>query len=89
MEVIELDVSTLPAPEPFDVIMQALVEMSEDQYLKVSHRKQPLLLYKPLEENNFDYHVQQGQSHAFDIFIWHRSANAPVGLIMPPLAASS
>lgn len=88
MDVIELDVSTLPAPEPFDVIMQALVEMNEGQYLKVSHRKQPQLLYKPLEENNFDYHVQQGQPHAFDIFIWHKSAKAPAELVMPPLAAS-
>ena len=88
MEVIELDVSTLPAPEPFDVIMQALVEMNEDQYLKVSHRKQPLLLYKPLEENNFDYHVQQGQLQAYDIFIWYKSAKTPAELVMPPLAAS-
>ncbi len=88
MKVINLDVSTLPAPEPFELIMQALVGMNEDQYLRVSHRKQPLLLYKPLVDNNFDYHVQQGALEAFDIFIWHRSAKAPKELIIPAVAAS-
>ncbi|MCP4274172.1 MAG: DUF2249 domain-containing protein [Gammaproteobacteria bacterium] len=88
MKVINLDVSTLPAPEPFELIMQALVEMNEDQYLRVSHRKQPLLLYKPLVENNFDYHVQQGALEAFDIFIWHSSAKAPQELVIPAVASS-
>ncbi len=88
MKVINLDVSTLPAPEPFELIMQALVEMNEDQYLRVSHRKQPLLLYKPLVENNFDYHVQQGKLEAFDIFIWHSSAKAPQELVIPAVASS-
>jgi len=88
LKVINLDVSKLPAPEPFDVIMRALVKMREDEYLRVSHRKQPQLLYKPLEENNYDYHVQQGALEAYDIFIWHRSAKAPNELVMPAVAAN-
>lgn len=86
MQKIELDVSELPAPEPFEQIMKALMVLSADEYLKVSHRRQPLLLYKPLTENGFKFHVQKGNSHAFDIFIWHQGHEAPEGLQMPSIA---
>jgi len=89
VEEIYLDVSELPAPEPFDQIMQALVILGKDQYLRVGHRKQPLLLYKPLQENGFDYHLQKGKIHAFDIFIWHNSQTSPAGLVMPSLAETN
>ena len=86
MQEIILDVSELPAPEPFDKIMQALVVLDSDQYLRVVHRKQPLLLYRPLLENGFDFHVQKGRVQAFDIFIWHKQQLAPEGLILPSIA---
>ena len=89
MQEILLDVSELPAPEPFDLIMKALVTLSEDQYLRVSHRKQPLLLYRPLRENSFDFHVQKGKHHAYDIFIWHQSQKPPEGLIWPSIAETA
>jgi len=85
---IQLDVSKLAAPEPFEVIMQALVSLNENQYLKIAHRKQPQLLYKPLIENGFDYHVQKGKVEAFDIFIWHSSMQQPDGLVTPALASN-
>ena len=81
-----LDVSELPAPEPFEQIMQALASMAEDEYLKVSHRKQPLLLFRPLAENGYDFHVQTGAVHAFDIFIWRQEQAPPGGLVMPSIA---
>ncbi len=89
MEEIYLDVSELPAPEPFDQIMRALVILGKDQYLRVGHRKQPLLLYKPLQENGFAFHVQKGKVHAFDIFIWHNAQASPAGLVMPSLAETN
>ncbi len=88
MQEISLDVSQLPAPEPFDLIMAALVKLDENQYLRVAHRKQPLLLYKPLQKNNFDYHVQKGVVEAYDIFIWHSSRQSPKDLIKPALASN-
>ena len=86
MHIIEIDVSELPAPEPFEVIMDALLSLDKQHYLRVSHRKQPLLLYKPLEENNFDFHVQKGEVQAFDIFIWHKGETPPAGLVQPSIA---
>ena len=89
MEQVNLDVSELPAPEPFDRIMQALVVLSKEQYLKVAHRKQPLLLYKPLTKNGYEFHVQKGNEQAFDIFIWQREQQPPQGLILPSIADTS
>ena len=86
---VSLDVSELPAPEPFDKIMQAIQNLGKDQYLIVSHRKQPLLLYKPLQESGFSYHVQKGKIQAFDIFIWFKEQNPPAGLVMPSIADTS
>jgi len=82
---IDLDVSDLPAPEPFDRIMQALVNLATDQYLRVAHRKQPLLLFKPLQDNGYTFHVQKGQTQAFDIYIWHTQSPAPKDLITPSI----
>ena len=87
MEPIILDVSDLPAPEPFDVIMKALTAMNEDQYLRVTHRKQPLLLYKPLQQLGFNIHVQKGNTQAFEIFIWAGNQDTPPGIISPNLAS--
>ncbi len=89
MEEILIDVSTLPAPEPFEIIMGALIKLDESQFLRVAHRKQPLLLYKPLIESGFDYHVQPGKTEALDIYIWHSSQNPPEGLIEPALASNT
>ena len=61
MNQILLDVSELPAPEPFQKIMAELTQLKQNDYLKVVHRKEPLLLYKPLEQLGFDFHVQQGK----------------------------
>gem|GEM_PF-2842645 len=87
MEQITLDVSDLPAPEPFDAILMALTVMKKDQYLRVVHRKQPLLLYKPLQQLGFNFHVQKGDTQDFEIFIWAESQDTPPDIILPNLAS--
>ena len=89
MEQVNLDVSELPAPEPFEQITLALVALTKEQYLKVSHRKQPLPLYRALPVNGYEFHVQKGSKQAFDIFIWHESQPSPEGLIQPSIADTS
>lgn len=83
---IVLDVSDLPAPEPFDRIMEALRGLAKNQYMRVEHRQQPMLLYPQLQQRGFRYHVQQGSVQAFDIFIWHGDRSSPEGLVEPNLA---
>ncbi|MCP3673668.1 MAG: DUF2249 domain-containing protein [Gammaproteobacteria bacterium] len=86
MEKVYLDVSELPVPEPFERIMQALEVLTNEQYLIVTHRREPLLLYKPLATSGFDFHVQKGNEHPFEILIWHKEQNAPQELIHPSIA---
>ena len=86
MKQLVLDVSDLPAPEPFDRIMQALNDMTKQHYLKVVHRKQPLLLYQPLQKLGFNFHVQIGETQPFEIFIWPEGQSIPPDLVSPNLA---
>ncbi len=81
-----LDVSKLPAPEPFQLILQHLSEMDISQYLIVTHRKQPLLLYKPLLQLDFNFHVQAGKNSAFDIIIWRKNDPSPIEITGKNLA---
>ncbi len=77
MTAIFLDVSQLPAPEPFHLILERLATMDKSQYLIVNHRKQPILLYKPLQQLDFCFHTQAGKNSTFDIIIWHKNAPKP------------
>ena len=87
MEMISLDVSDLPAPEPFQKIMALLPTLTLTQYLKVEHRQQPKLLYQTLKEMQFNFHAQRGVRQAYDIYIWQQKSLSPEGLINPNLAS--
>lgn len=87
MEMISLDVSDLPAPEPFQKIMALLPTLTLTQYLKVEHRQQPKLLYQTLKEMQFNFHAQRGVRQAYDIYIWHQESLSPDGIISPNLAS--
>lgn len=86
MKVIHIDVSELPAPEPLQKIFETLKKMPEQHILKVNHRKLPRLLYKPLTQQGYKFHVQPGKHHAYDIFIWKSTINPPENLTPPNLA---
>lgn len=80
-QAIVLDVSELPAPEPFHQIMHTLTQLKDDQYLRVHHRREPKLLYQPLDDMGFDIRVQPGSMAAFEIVIWKKGQSAPEPLI--------
>jgi len=69
--------------------MKALAVLESNQYLKITHRKNPVLLYKPLQDLGYNFHVQTGKSQAFEIFIWAETPNAPPGINYPNLATLS
>lgn len=81
-----LDVSDLPAPEPFSRILAELAELGDGEALRVEHRKQPLLLYGVLQERGFCFHVQAGSRNAFEIYIWRQHEAPPAGLVLPSIA---
>ncbi|HJX11124.1 MAG TPA: DUF2249 domain-containing protein, partial [Candidatus Binatia bacterium] len=48
-----LDVSDLPPPEPLEQVTAALGNLAPGDYLRILHRREPLLLYPWLEEHGF------------------------------------
>lgn len=71
-EIIEqvLDVRLLPAPEPFQKVMQALALLPKGQVLRMVHRKVPLPLFKVLQDNGWAYRVLPPLHDYFEILIW-------------------
>jgi hypothetical protein len=78
MKALYLNVSELPAPEPFDKIMRAIANLESDQYLMAVHRKQPFLLYSHLLKLDFQCHVQIGTQYPFEIYIWRKCQRPPL-----------
>lgn len=68
-----LDVSELAPPEPFERVVAALEALPAGHYLRVLHRREPLLLYPWLQEQGFAWRTQAGRATEFEIFIWRRT----------------
>jgi hypothetical protein len=86
MQATRLDVSDLPAPEPFQKILGALEALPAGHYLSVYHRKEPLMIYPTLEKMGYRFHVQPSMQKGFDIYIWNSALPSPKGLVFPNLA---
>jgi uncharacterized protein (DUF2249 family) len=65
-----LDVSELAPPEPFERVLAALETLAEGEYLRMLHRREPLLLYLWLQEHGFEWRTQPGRTTEFEIVIW-------------------
>ena len=68
-----LEVHGLQPPLPMELALDALDRLKTGEHIKMVHRMQPFPLYKVLDENGFNYKVIQGETSAFDIYIWHAS----------------
>lgn len=63
---ISINVSQLEAPEPMRQILMALGQLQSGQYLTVSHRKDPVPLYRKLDEMGFVYFTQRAIRNEVD-----------------------
>lgn len=59
LEIVQLDVSELLAPEPMRQILLRLTTLKSSQCLQVIHRKEPLPLYKKIEDLGFNYETKK------------------------------
>lgn len=71
MDEVYLNVSRLAPPEPMTKILKSLSALESEQYLKVSHRRQPFPLFPILLENNWAYRVLVHSDDHVSIFIFH------------------
>ncbi|MCP4044203.1 MAG: DUF2249 domain-containing protein [Gammaproteobacteria bacterium] len=52
---IYIDVSALPPCEPLDRALEAIEKIGKGEYIRMLHRREPMLLYPILEEQGFAY----------------------------------
>lgn len=69
---IYLDVSDLPAPEPLQKALEALAELSRDQFLHFHHRQYPTLLYERLKQRGFEELTHHASDGTVNVYIWRR-----------------
>lgn len=65
-----LDVSELEPCEPLQRTLAALQTLTQGDYLRVVHRREPHLLYPLLEKSGFHWRTRKGGKAGFEILIW-------------------
>jgi len=85
MDQITLDVSALEPPEPMTNILLALSELRPGQYLKVTHRREPVPLYEKLIDAGWRYYCHSPASNNFHIYIYRQTEQAEFDWLMAQL----
>ncbi len=67
-----LDARELEAPEPMNLVLNALCELDENTSIKMIHRMEPMMLYTTLRNNNLHYKVVPKPDEV-SIYIWDDS----------------
>lgn len=74
LRLITVDVSTMAPPEPMVVILAHLAELTVQECLLVTHRRQPFPLYEKLKEAGFSYHCEVHAQDDISLYIFHQSS---------------
>lgn len=72
----EVDVSALEPPEPFERILDALIDLQSGDWLRVHHRREPFPLYDVLRRGGYCWRTER-RGDAVDILIWPAAALPP------------
>lgn len=67
-----LDTRELEAPEPMNLVLNALSQLDENTFIKMIHRMEPMMLYTTLVNNNLNYKVVPKPDEV-SIYIWDNS----------------
>ena len=71
-----LDVSDLEPPEPMERILEAIENLGKGDYLRVTHRREPHLIYPMFENMGFAWHTRPGGPVGYEIFVWRQNDEA-------------
>jgi hypothetical protein len=69
-QVLYLDVSDLPAPEPLERILSLLEQVATDQIICMIHRQIPYALFPILKKRDYE-NVFVERSGVVRVFIWY------------------
>ncbi len=64
-----LDCRELEAPEPLNLAVANLMNISDNKYIKMIHRIEPMMLFTILKENNYGYIIKHIQGEVI-IYIY-------------------
>ncbi|APU96316.1 MULTISPECIES: DUF2249 domain-containing protein [Sphingobacterium] len=67
LQLVTLDVRTLPMPQPMESILEALAQLKADEVVYVKHRKVPLHLLEELD--HFSYRIFIHEQHPGDVHL--------------------
>jgi len=67
-----LDTRELEAPEPMNLVLNALSQLDENTSIKMIHRMEPMMLYNTLTNNDLNYKVVPKPDEV-SIYIWDNS----------------
>lgn len=76
----ELDVSPLEPPEPLERILDALADLPQDDWLRVKHRRDPVPLYRILQNMGYRWHTECRAPGRYEIVIWSEHRPSPEGI---------
>lgn len=74
-----LDVSGLEPPEPLELILDALADLPESDWLHVKHRREPYPLYGMLRNMGYLWRTRADDIDGFEIMIWPEHRRPPQG----------
>lgn len=77
---IQLDVSGLEPPEPMERILDALDVMPREDWLRVTHRREPYPLYNVLRNMDFAWR-SRWKGDRLELLIWHEGHPPPAETI--------
>jgi len=67
-----LDVSSLACPEPLESILERLHHLKPGEFLHVTIKRNPTLLYPILEKRGFDCMCCEEEDSRCEMLIWRR-----------------
>ena len=73
MTAVHLDVSQLEPPEPMRVILNALTQLTANQYLQVVHRREPIPLFTILDEQGYQWQHKKVAENQHTLWIWNNT----------------
>ena len=68
----KLDVSDLEPPEPMERILEAIETLQEGDYLYVTHRREPHMIYPILKNMGIDWATHPGGPAGYEFFLWRK-----------------
>lgn len=66
------DVQDLPAPEPMQLVLEAVAKLRTGEYVRMMHRMEPRPLYSVLEDMGFDCQLHLEGEAPYEIMIYRK-----------------